>query len=82
MFNTRASAARFVLAALAATLVVSACGHNYNVAPATGQTSASQAQSVVDDASPDSGSVLKSLKKQVVIGSLVDPVNGAGNPYG
>ncbi|HEX3369549.1 MAG TPA: hypothetical protein VHS56_08240, partial [Candidatus Cybelea sp.] len=36
----------------------------------------------VDDVSPDSGSVLKSLKKQVVIGSLVDPVNGAGNPYG
>jgi hypothetical protein len=82
MFNTRASAARFVLAALAATLVVSACGHDYNVAPAMGQTSTSQAQSVVDDASPDSGSVLKSLKKQVVIGSLVDPVNGAGNPYG
>jgi hypothetical protein len=82
MFNTRASAARFVLAALAATLVVSACGHNYNVAPATGQTSTSQAQSIVDDVSPDSGSVLKSLKKQVVIGSLVDPLNGAGNPYG
>jgi hypothetical protein len=27
-------------------------------------------------------SVLKELKKQVVIGSVVDPVNGAGNPYG
>ncbi|HEY1882761.1 MAG TPA: hypothetical protein VGG51_06955 [Candidatus Cybelea sp.] len=82
MFNTRAGAARFVLAALAATLVVSACGHNYNVAPATGQTSASQVRNAVDDVSPDSSSVLKSLKKQVVIGSLVDPVNGAGNPYG
>lgn len=32
-------------------------------------------------ASPDT-SVLKDLKNQVVIGSTIDPVNGAANPYG
>ncbi|HEX4014733.1 MAG TPA: hypothetical protein VHX17_12725 [Candidatus Cybelea sp.] len=82
MFNTRAGAARLILAALATTLAVSACGHNYGVAPATGQAAAPQTNAAGSDVSPDSSSVLKSLKKQVVIGSAVDPDNGAGNPYG
>jgi len=33
-------------------------------------------------AAEDTTSLLKTLKKQVVIGSVVDPKNGAGNPYG
>ena len=47
--------------------------------PAT--SSAARAQSLVN-AAGGGGSVLKRLKKQVVIGSTVDPKNGAGNPYG
>ncbi|HEY2476005.1 MAG TPA: hypothetical protein VGI19_14540 [Candidatus Cybelea sp.] len=81
MFNTRVGAARLVLAALAGSLAISGCGHNYGVPPAAGQASLSQVQSIGAGVSPDS-SVLKSLKKQVVIGSVVDPMNGAGNPYG
>lgn len=36
---------------------------------------------MLGDLSPDA-SVLKGLKRQVVIGSAVDPDNGAQNPYG
>ncbi len=70
-----------LMAALA--LVTSGCGgagyspaSSSNVAPALARTGASGAE-----LSPDV-SLLKQLKKQVVIGSLVDPKNGAGNPYG
>jgi hypothetical protein len=30
----------------------------------------------------DTTSLLKALKKQIVVGSVLDPKNGAGNPYG
>lgn len=41
----------------------------------------SQSATLFNDVSPDT-SILKQLSKQVVIGSTVDPDNGAGNPYG
>jgi sugar lactone lactonase YvrE len=68
-----------VVAAIIATSGCSAGG--YNVSPSGSQPSLSMGQSGGHDLSPDA-SVLKQLTKQVVIGSAVDPTNGAQNPYG
>jgi hypothetical protein len=66
--------------AIAAMVFASGCSA-YGASSATPQTAVTQARARSSDASPDV-SVLKGLKKQVVIGSVVDPVNGANNPYG
>jgi len=69
--------------ALAAILIATGCngGAGSGVTPAASQSMLSSNDVARDGVSPDS-SLLKLLKKQVVIGSVVDPVNGAGNPYG
>lgn len=66
-------------AALAAVILASACGANNAGSPSTTLPAMEQP---VRSAAKGGGSVLKTLKHQVVIGSTVDPVNGAGNPYG
>lgn len=53
----------------------------YAPLPAGPQFGTSPVVQPADGAGGDA-SVLKQLKKQVVIGSAVDPVNGAQNPYG
>jgi hypothetical protein len=47
-----------------------------------GLKAASAPDSTLSEALAPDVSMLKALKKQVVIGSTVDPVNGAQNPYG
>jgi len=76
IFN-RAKASAAVPALL---LLATACGG----AAGTGYTPASTGPSFARarSAGEDTTSLLKLLKKQVVIGSLVDPKNGASNPYG
>jgi hypothetical protein len=76
----------FIVAALAAALAASGCSSNgMNVSPASPQNAPVSNSILTDnvraDLSPDV-SVLKGLTKQVVIGSTVDPANGAQNPYG
>jgi hypothetical protein len=63
-------------------VLASACagGSNAGYAP-----SMSPQNTAAADAAPraeDTTSLLKTLKKQMVIGTVVDPINGAGNPYG
>jgi hypothetical protein len=65
------------LIAAAAIVVASACSANQ--VPAS--TSLSAAQPAKSEMSTNT-SILKMLTKQVVIGSAVDPMNGAQNPYG
>jgi hypothetical protein len=72
------------LAALSTTLVASGCSQTGTggagaLPPATPPISFQSRDA--SDISADS-SVLKQLRKQVVIGSAVDPANGAQNPYG
>lgn len=57
------------------------CSGGSNVPAAGGQSALPQIGSAGHRVSPDI-SFLKKLKKQVVIGSTIDPVNGAQNPYG
>lgn len=73
------SGSAMALTLAAAAFVAGCAGGVSHFAPANGPVS--------NDAAPaarpnDTTSLLKTLKKQVVIGSTVDPVNGAGNPYG
>ncbi|MGA8534611.1 MAG: hypothetical protein WB615_10925 [Candidatus Tumulicola sp.] len=81
MFTPRIAVhARIVVGALAVALVAAGCSAHGGGMPASG------AQSVFPQTrgpglSP-SVSVLKQLTQQVVIGSTLDPVNGAQNPYG
>lgn len=80
MFNARSKGCGILVVA-AAMFVASGCkGGNYGP-PAAPQASRSGAQTGDGGISPDV-SVLKQLNKQVVIGSAVDPDNGAQNPYG
>jgi hypothetical protein len=74
---------RFVATAFAATIVASGCsaGSSSNLSQTGSQPVLPMGRSAAPDLSPDV-SVLKLLTKQVVIGSAVDPVNGAQNPYG
>jgi hypothetical protein len=81
MLDARISAARLVATAVAAIFSMGGCSSSgVNPSPPTGQTTFLQDRTLTDF-SPDV-SVLKQLKKQVVIGSTVDPANGAQNPYG
>jgi len=74
---------RNVASALAAILMAAGCngGSGGSVTPAASQSMLSSTDVATGDVSPDT-SLLKQLTKQVVIGSVVDPVNGSGNPYG
>jgi|SRR5579862_7844679 len=80
MFVRPSQALRSVAAAFAALLAVSGCSAA-SMSPLGLKAVSSPDQSLGDAISPDA-SLLKALKKQVVIGSTVDPVNGAQNPYG
>jgi hypothetical protein len=75
---------RNILLALAATAVAAGCsgGMGRSVTPAAPQSAQSDSAPMQDAGVSPDVSLLKQLKKQVVIGSVVDPVNGAGNPYG
>jgi hypothetical protein len=74
---------RNVAGALVAMLIATGCsgGVGRSVTPAVPQAALSGGAAITDRVSSDV-SVLKELKKQAIIGSAVDPVNGAGNPYG
>jgi hypothetical protein len=81
MFKTGPGNARIAVAAAAAAFAVSACNAGgHTMLPST-QVSQPLSQAFGGDLSPDV-SLLKQLDKQVVIGSTVDPANGAQNPYG
>lgn len=82
MFKTRSGPLWINAAAIAVVVVLSGCRAG-GYAPPIGndQSTIPQTQSLTPDSSRDV-SVLKRLKKQVVIGSTIDPRNGAGNPYG
>ena len=81
MLDARISAARLVATAIAAIFSMGGCSSSgVNPSPPTGQAPLLQDRTLTDF-SPDV-SVMKQLKKQVVIGSTVDPANGAQNPYG
>jgi hypothetical protein len=76
--RVRAFAAMPVILVLA-----TACGGGSNpgfAPPSNGQTS--NAIQASRPAAEDATSLLKTLKKQVVIGTVVDPKSGAANPYG
>jgi hypothetical protein len=81
MFDPRIHA-RFAAGALLAVLAASGCSaRGTGDLSSPGMPPAGQAGSPL--ARPDKEiSVLKQLKKQTVVGSSVDPVNGASNPYG
>jgi hypothetical protein len=85
MFSSSKQKARLTAIAVGAILVASGCSNNgAGMSPAAPQGAFPQARTVENisaDVSPDS-SILKQLKNQVVIGSTVDPINGAQNPYG
>lgn len=84
MFNQGTEFLKVSIAAAVVLIVVSACkGGANSPMPSTAQSTSVQPfdNGQPSDLSPDA-SVLKQLKKQVVIGSTVDPVNGAQNPYG
>jgi sugar lactone lactonase YvrE len=83
MFKQRASAQRRIAGAIAVTLLAAGCSSGSSNMPSSGSQSVAMTsrQSFGADGG-SSGSVLKRLKKQVVIGSAVDPTNGASNPYG
>lgn len=64
-------------------VVATACGGGSNpgfAPPSLGQTSSTILAS--RPAAGDTTSLLKTLKEQVVIGTVVDPKSGAANPYG
>lgn len=81
MFNPRMHA-RIAAGAALAVLVASGCSaRGTNGLSSPGMPPAGQSGAPL--ARPDKAvSILKQLKKQTVIGSSVDPVNGASNPYG
>jgi hypothetical protein len=88
MFKPRIEIISMSFAAAVALAMLSACkSGNYSPLPSTAQAPAAQqfdAQQSIEEPSDTSpnASILKQLKKQVVIGSTIDPVNGAENPYG
>jgi hypothetical protein len=59
----------------------SGAGYGPSTAPVTSAIR-SEADAASSPQAVDMTSLLQGLKKQVVIGTLVDPKNGAGNPYG
>jgi hypothetical protein len=82
MFARHSNALCSVAAAIAATFAISGCSASgYSMSPLGLKAVSAPDAPLGDSLSPDA-SILKALKKQVVIGSTVDPVNGAQNPYG
>jgi hypothetical protein len=76
--------ARIIVGAVAAMVIASGCSgpsSGGSMSPAGPQSVLPANETVGADLSPDD-SILKQLTKQVVIGSTVDPTNGAQNPYG
>jgi len=71
---------RSLPAAFAALLAISGCSASGYSAATSGGSLVPAAREVSDVAADVS--ILKLLKKQSVIGSAIDPVNGAQNPYG
>jgi len=66
---------------VAVALIASGCSGGSNMTPSGSQSTMTQIKTLGHTVSPDV-SFLKQLKKQTVIGSTLDPVNGAQNPYG
>ncbi len=82
MFTVRTSELRGPAVAVALAALISGCrGAGYTPAAVTPVPAVSEASDADSGMSPDT-SVLQELKKQVAIGSAVDPENGAQNPYG
>src|SRR5580692_6569413 len=83
MIHSRlAMRARIVASMVAATFVVAGCTTHGSGVTASGAGSVVP-QARNSQARPSSdGSVLNQLTNQVVIGSTIDPGNGARNPYG
>ena len=82
MFPRPSNALRSVAASIVATLAISGCSSAGSSMSPLGLKAVSAPDSPLGDALSPNISMLKALKKQVVIGSTVDPVNGAQNPYG
>ncbi len=82
MFVRPSNALRSVAAAIAATFAIGGCSAAGSTMSPMGFKAVSAPDAPLGDALSPDVSVLKQLKKQVVIGSTVDPVNGAQNPYG
>jgi hypothetical protein len=81
MFNKRTDGLRFSVAAIVTLLAGSGCRAGGYTPPAAGAPqSVNENRQIAGDAADVS--VLKTLKKQVVVGSAIDPTNGAQNPYG
>jgi hypothetical protein len=93
MYDTPAPTFKAAVRAFAATVLLAGCSTTgYNASPPVAQAVIPQSAVLPQngvlaqssdgaDVSPDV-SILKQLHKQVVIGSTVDPVTGAQNPYG
>ena len=79
MFSLHAHVRIRTAAAAIAVMAASACAHGGGVLPTQSAGSASALRAAAPDGS---GSILKMLKKQVVIGSTIDPKHGQLNPYG
>ena len=74
---------RLVAAAVAAGLIAAGCGgHNSGMTPTATMPAQSSAATLPADTPDTSGSILKQLTNQVVIGSTIDPMFGQLNPYG
>ncbi|MBV8371934.1 MAG: hypothetical protein JOY69_01620 [Candidatus Eremiobacteraeota bacterium] len=81
MSNSRiAIRARYVAGMTIAAFITAGCGGAGGGIPATGASSVQAPNHRAKNGS--SVSVLKQLTQQVVIGSAVDPLTGAQNPYG
>lgn len=75
--------ARAAAAAAAVGLVVAGCSaHDGAMTPGGTQSAIPQGHSNPGHTSMSSASIMKHLTSQVIIGSVIDPVNGAQNPYG
>jgi hypothetical protein len=81
MFKTRMAQTRVLAVTAVMTFAVTGCNAGGFMAPGGRQASLLPSQTFSQDISPDT-SILKQLDKQVIIGSTVDPVSGAQNPYG
>ncbi|MBV8531129.1 MAG: hypothetical protein JO104_07405, partial [Candidatus Eremiobacteraeota bacterium] len=80
MFKPETQTRRTISGVLAATVLAGGCAGGYGATPPAAPAGTPHV-AIAADISPDV-SVLKQLTKQTVIGSTVDPVNGAQNPYG
>jgi len=82
MFNMRAKALGFAVSVVGALVVVNGCRAGGYTPPTSVQQQSLQVSKELHRILSPDVSVLKQLDKQVVIGSTVDPWNGAQNPYG